>query len=182
MIFTVTTMSLFNARSIVASKLISCTLSGWRFCWNRCPHKANAALLINFSVFTYISKRKALNEKQKVKISVRKSVGEWSNVECNVRQSSSSVPSRQWYSVQSQRWDNGIHVPSPHLNSSLLHVSSGASVVVPATDHRTTDRVQRLTSMCLLCVCVFVSTWVRKMTIKRKLLSSSFITTPKGST
>ena len=46
----------------------------------------------------------------------------------NVRQSNSSEPSAQWYSVQSQRWDNGIHVPSPHMNSSLLHFSSGASV------------------------------------------------------
>ena len=56
-----------------------------------------------------------------------KIAGEW-NMKANVRQSNSSVPSGQWYSVQSQRWDKGIHVPSPHVNSPLLHLSSGASV------------------------------------------------------
>jgi len=40
-IFTVTTMSLFNARSIITSELISCALSRRRPCWSRCPHKDN---------------------------------------------------------------------------------------------------------------------------------------------
>jgi len=62
----------------------------------------------------------------------------------NVRQSNSSVPSGQWYSVQSQRWDNGIHVPSPHVNSSLLHLPAEAAVVVvPSTDQRTTQTMPR---------------------------------------
>jgi len=70
----------------------------------------------------------------------------------NVRQSNSSVPSGQWYSVQSQRWDNGIHVPSPHVNSSLLHLSPGASVVVvrSAAEHTTDNTIRQYISFFLV--------------------------------
>ena len=78
------------------------------------------------------------------------------NIMENVRQSYSSVPSGQWYSVQSQRWDKGIHVPSPHVNSSLLHLSSGASVAgsVASSVHSTTNTSRLTYNTCYVaCVC-----------------------------
>ena len=77
-------------------------------------------------------------------------------IKANVRQSNSSVPSGQWYSVQSQRWDKGIHVPSPHVNSSLLHLWSGASVTgsVGSSDHSTTNTSRFTRMLFRLCVSV----------------------------
>jgi len=51
-IFTVTTMSLFNARSIITSELISCAISRCRPCWSRCPHK-NYLASITISAYSH---------------------------------------------------------------------------------------------------------------------------------
>jgi len=55
-IFTVTTISLFNARSIITSELISCALSRCRPCWSRLTsHADNTALSTSVCRVSYVS-------------------------------------------------------------------------------------------------------------------------------